>query len=145
MSCSELQCVAVCCSVLQCVAVCIAVCIAVCCSILQCITMCCSVLQVCCSVLQCVAVFVAVCCTCILSMPGARCTCSNPEIMHPTPAFDSATPVLRCVTVCYSVLQCVAMCCSCVANELQSAILRSCTLLRHLTLPPLCCSALQLC
>jgi len=64
LSCSVLQCVAVCCSVLQSVAVC--------CSVLQCATVCCSVLQcvaVCCSVLQCVAVCrsvsqcVAVCCS----------------------------------------------------------------------------------
>jgi len=66
VSCSVLQCVAVCCSVLQCVAVCCSVlqCVALCCCGQQiachargCIV-CCSVLQrfaACCSVLQCVA------------------------------------------------------------------------------------------
>jgi len=77
LSCSVLQCVAVCCSVLQCVAVRCSVlqCVAVCCSVLQCVAVSCSALQcvavccsdihthcqrqcvvVCCSVLQCVAV-----------------------------------------------------------------------------------------
>jgi len=65
LSCSVLQCVAVCCSVLQCVAVCFGsvawpnqcqlqhtLQLAVCCSVLQCVAVCCSVLQcvaVCCS------------------------------------------------------------------------------------------------
>jgi len=51
LSCSVLQCVAVCCSMLQCVAV--LHCNAMCCSVLQCVALCCSVLQcvaVCCSV-----------------------------------------------------------------------------------------------
>ena len=46
VSCSELQCVAVCCSVLQCAAVCCSLlllqCAALCCSVLQCVAMCCS-------------------------------------------------------------------------------------------------------
>ena len=46
MTCSVLQCVAVCCSVLPCVAVCCSVlqCVAVCCGALQCVAVCCSVL-----------------------------------------------------------------------------------------------------
>mmetsp|Transcript_65927 Transcript_65927/g.99400 ORF Transcript_65927/g.99400 Transcript_65927/m.99400 type:complete len:282 (+) Transcript_65927:423-1268(+) len=35
----------------------------------------------------------------ILSMPGARCTCRRPEIMHPTPVWESATPSLLVSTV----------------------------------------------
>ena len=56
ISCSVLQCVAVCRSVLQCVAVC--------CSVLQCVAVCCSAFQfitVCCSVLQ--YAYAAVCCS----------------------------------------------------------------------------------
>jgi len=59
VSCSVLQCVAVCCSVLQCVAVC--------CSVLQCVA-------VCCSVLQCVAVCVAECCGALQSIVVQVCT-----------------------------------------------------------------------
>ena len=70
VSCSVLQCFAVCCSVLQC--------FAVCCSVLQCFAVCCSVLRanilkksqpsrvmVCCSVAWCVVLLqcVAACCT----------------------------------------------------------------------------------
>jgi len=47
LSCSLVQCGAVCCSVLQCVAVCCSVlqCVILCCSLVQCVSMCCSVLQ----------------------------------------------------------------------------------------------------
>jgi len=55
VSCSELQCVAVCCSVLQCVTVCYSVlqCAALCRSVLQCVAVCCSVLQCDTSVFKC--------------------------------------------------------------------------------------------
>jgi len=65
LSCSALQCVAVCCSALQYIAehttsrLFELQCVAVYCSVLQCVAVCCSVWQcvaVCCSVLQCVAV-----------------------------------------------------------------------------------------
>ena len=68
MSCSELQCVAVCCSALQfVVAVALSAAVkekgtSVCCSVLQCVAVRCSALQcvaLCCSVLQ----YLAVCCS----------------------------------------------------------------------------------
>ena len=94
VSCSVLQCIAVCC-VLQCLQ-----CVAVCCSVLQCVAVCCSVLQcvaVCCSALQCVAV----CCS------VSQCVCMR--------TYIRTCRVLQCfcnrICMCTSsALKCVAMC-----------------------------------
>jgi len=75
VSCSVLQCVAVCCSVLH------HLCVAVGCSALQCVAVGCSVLQwvaVCCSALQCVAV----CCSVLHYLCVAVCCSELYVILH---------------------------------------------------------------
>jgi len=128
VSCSVMQCVAVCCSVLQCVAVCCSVlqCDAVYCSALQCVAVRCSVFNEwwnthdrvmslvyewhtcvaeCCSVLQ----RVAVCCS-VLQQLAVYLMSDNTPMNQTYQAW--LISVLQCVAVCCSVLQRVAACCS---------------------------------
>ena len=114
LSCSVLQCVAMCCNVLQCVTVCCrvlqcvtsshardaraatppriyAVCCGVCYSVLHCVAVCCGV---CYSVLQCVAI----------AVPYAASKAAPPGVCK--------SCLLQCFTMCCNVLQSFARCCS---------------------------------
>jgi len=129
-----------------------------CCSVLQCVAMCCSLLhrfsiaqcdlvcrELAISVLQCVAVYCNVlqCMQCMLhTMYVAECCSMRYRVWH---LFSSvqcdlacgglALPMLQCVAVCNSVLQCVAVdllfqCCrvlQCVAVRCNAC----CSLLQH--------------
>jgi len=76
---------------------------AVCCSVLQCLTVRC----VCCSVLQCVEV----CCSVLLV--GFETGLLKLQLCYLVRCVAVCYSVLQCVTVCCSVLQCVTVCCVC--------------------------------
>ena len=95
--------VAVCCNVLQ-ISCSMLQCVAVCCSVMQCLAMSCSVLQcvvVCCSVLSCVAV----CCSAHFYTIELSMEVCHRLVAYLGPGVVLCCSVLQRVAACFSVLQ----------------------------------------